>query len=89
MSFSVRMLAALRRHWSHYLAEAAGIAFFVVCAGSLTILLEHPASPVRQALQTQDMARHCLLGAGMVLVIVCIVYSPWGKRSGASAKVLH
>lgn len=83
MPFSARMLAALRRHWPYYLAEAAGIASFVVCAGSLTILLEHPASPVRQALQTNDLARHMLLGAGMVLVIVCIVYSPWGKRSGA------
>lgn len=83
MLFLARMQVALRQHWSHYLAEAAGIAFFVVCAGCLTLLLEHPASPVRQALQTNDVARHVLLGGGMVFVIVAIVYSPWGKRSGA------
>ncbi|TGD81823.1 MIP/aquaporin family protein [Hymenobacter wooponensis] len=83
MSFLSQLRSAFHRHWRHYLAEAMGIAFFVTCGGLLTMLLEHPASPVRQALQTNDSARHWLMGLGMGLVIVAIVYSPWGKQSGA------
>ncbi|TGE09591.1 MIP/aquaporin family protein [Hymenobacter fodinae] len=83
MSFVSQLRSAFRRHWRHYLAEALGIAFFVTCAGLLTTLLEHPASPVRQALQTNDTVRHWLMGLAMGLVIVLIVYSPWGKQSGA------
>jgi aquaporin Z len=83
MPFLTQLRFAFRRHWSHYVAEALGIAFFVTCAGLLTTLLEHPVSPVRQALQTNDTARHWLMGLAMGLVIVLIVYSPWGKKSGA------
>lgn len=83
MSLPARLLAALRRHWRHYAAEAAGIAFFVVCAGLLTVLIEHPASPVAHLMPATPLLRRALLGVGMVLVIVSIVYSPWGKRSGA------
>ncbi|QJX46549.1 aquaporin family protein [Hymenobacter taeanensis] len=83
MLFLTQLRSAFRRHWSHYLAEALGIGFFVTNAGLLTTLLEHPASPVRQALQTNDTARHWLMGLAMGVVIVLIVYSPWGKKSGA------
>lgn len=78
-----RLLFAWRRHWPHYLAEAAGIAFFVGCSGLLTMLMEHPASPVRRALPDSELLRRALIGAGVCLVLVLIVYSPWGKRSGA------
>ncbi|GGG38196.1 MIP/aquaporin family protein [Hymenobacter glacieicola] len=83
VSFAARLLAALRRHWAHYLAEAAGIAFFMTCAALLTTGLEHPASPLHQALGKQQQLRHWLMGVGMGLVVVLLVYSPWGKRSGA------
>lgn len=83
MPFASRLLAAFRRHWSHYLAEAAGIAFFVGSAGLLTMLLEHPASPAHQALPDSELLRRALLGVGLGLVLVIIVYHPWGKQSGA------
>ncbi|HEX8425590.1 MAG TPA: aquaporin [Hymenobacter sp.] len=82
MTFTGRMAAAWRRHWSHYVAEAFGLAFFISCASLLTVLLEHPASPVRQALPDSTLRRG-LLGMAMLLVVVAIVYNPWGKRSGA------
>jgi aquaporin Z len=75
--------AAWRRHWPHYLAEAAGIAFFVTCAGAFTVLLEHPSSPVRQLLAPYHFGRRAIMGGLMGLVIVVIIYSPWGQRSGA------
>lgn len=83
-SFFPRQLArAWRQHWPHYVAEAAGLAFFVTCAGLLTILLEHPASPLAGVVPGSHLLRRAWLGAGMVLVVAAIVYSPWGKQSGA------
>ena len=68
--------AALRSHWRHYVAEAAGLAFFIACASVVTVLLEHPASPVHQALAGHEVGRRAVLGVGMGFVIVAIVYSP-------------
>ncbi|GAB2962037.1 aquaporin [Hymenobacter coalescens] len=65
------------------MAEAAGLAFFVSCASIFTVLLEHPASPVRQMLAHQELGRRAIMGGLMGLVIVVIIYSPWGQRSGA------
>lgn len=78
-----RCLLAWRRHWPHYLAEALGLSFFVGCSGLLTMLVEHPASPVHQALPDSKLLRRAVLGLGVGLVLVIIVYNPWGKRSGA------
>ncbi|MCB2406578.1 MIP/aquaporin family protein [Hymenobacter lucidus] len=83
MTFLSEMRQAWRRHWPHYAAEAAGIGFFMVCGTLLTILFEHPASPVYQALAGPDLLRRAGIGLGMGLVIVVLVYNPWGKRSGA------
>ena len=65
------------------MAEAVGLAFFMTCGSLFTVALEHPASPLHQALAGHDVLRRGLLGIGMGLVIVAIVYSPWGKQSGA------
>ncbi len=77
------LLSAWRRHWPHYVAEALGVSFFVGCSGLLTMLVEHPASPVHQALPDSALLRRAVLGPAVGLVLVLIVYSPWGKRSGA------
>ncbi len=44
------MLHALKRHWPEYLFEALGLALFMIFAGGLTTLLEHPDSSVHIAL---------------------------------------
>lgn len=49
----------------------------------MTVLLEHPSSVVHQALPDSKLLRRGVLGAVMWLVLVAIVYNPWGKRSGA------
>jgi aquaporin Z len=76
------MLDSLRRHWPEYLMEAAELGAFMVSAALFTILLEHPASALRQALGS-DTLRRGLIGAAMGLTAIAIVYSPWGQRSGA------
>lgn len=76
------MAAGWRRHWPYYVTEAVGLAYFVSCASIVAVLLEHPISPVRQAIGPAVL-RRVVQGVVMGLVIVSIAYSPWGKRSGA------
>lgn len=76
------MLKALRTHWPEYLIEAAGLGFFMVSACAFGVLLFHPSSPVVAALPG-TVPRRVLMGAAMGATAVAIIYSPWGKRSGA------
>jgi aquaporin Z len=62
--------------------EAAGLGLFMVSACMVVALLEHPSSPVRQMLGDPTW-RRLLIGLAMGLTAVAIIYSPWGKRSGA------
>ena len=54
----------------------------MIAAGVLATLIELPTSPVRLAI-TGALWRRVLLGAGVGLTAVLIIYSRWGKRSGA------
>jgi aquaporin Z len=76
------MNQALARHWPEYLMEAAGLGFFMVSACIFGTLLEHPGSPVRNAID-DPLVRRALMGGIMGLTAIAIIYSPWGKQSGA------
>lgn len=76
------MLAPLKKHWPEYLMEAAGLGIFMVAACVAVAILEYPVSPVRQAIP-YPLIRHVLTGIAMGLTLIGIVYSPWGKQSGA------
>lgn len=76
------MRDALRCHWRQYLMEAVGLAAFISSACLITTLVEHPASPVRQAV-SDPILRRGLIGVWMGLTIVVITYVPWGQQSGA------
>ncbi len=76
------MRDALKQHWPEYVIEAVGLGVFMVSACAFGVLLEHPASPVHQAIPHDD-ARRVLMGLAMGLTAISIIYSPWGKRSGA------
>ena len=69
------MLAALKHHWPEYLMEAAGLGLFMLSACVFATLLEHPASPVRQAI-SDPIQRRILMGLAMGLTAVSLVYSP-------------
>jgi aquaporin Z len=62
--------------------EGALLGLFMVSACAFTVLLEHPGSPARQAL-ADPFLRRALMGLAMGVTAVAIIYSPWGKRSGA------
>jgi aquaporin Z len=54
----------------------------MVAACLFATLLEHPASPARQALP-DPWQRRVPMGLAMGATAVALVYSPWGRRSGA------
>ncbi len=69
-------------HWAEYAIEAFGLGAFMVSATLFTALMEHPASPGRRTIRS-SFARRALIGAAMGLTAIALIYSPWGKRSGA------
>lgn len=72
----------VREHWPEYLMEAAGLGLFMISAAVVTALLEYPHSPLNRLLP-DPVVRRVLIGIAMGLTAVGIIYSPWGKRSGA------
>ena len=65
-----------------YGIEGGSLALFLMSAVAFTALLEHPGSPVRQAV-ADPVVRRALTGVAMGLTFAGIAYSPWGRRSGA------
>lgn len=76
------MLVALREHWPEYLMEAAGLGLFMISACVFTTLLMHPASPVQRRI-VDPLWERALIGTAMGLTAIALIYSPWGKQSGA------
>jgi aquaporin Z len=76
------MKEAITTHWPEYLMEAGGLGLFMVSACGWGTLLEYPGSPVRDAIADPNL-RRALMGLLMGLTAVGLIYSPWGKRSGA------
>jgi len=68
----------LRRHWPEYAVEALFLATFVLVSGIVSAWLEgvgHAGAP--------DLAlRRGVAGVSMGLLLIAMIYSPWGRRSG-------
>jgi aquaporin Z len=76
------MTPFLRDHWPEYLMEAAGLGLFMISACVFTVLLMHPASPVGHWI-VHPLLRRAVIGMTMGLTAIALIYSPWGKQSGA------
>jgi len=76
------MLNKLTEHWPEYLMEAAGLGIFMFSACAFVTILEYPGSPIRQTID-DPVIRRGLMGIAMGLTAIGIIYSPWGKQSGA------
>jgi MIP family channel proteins len=82
------MRQALRGHWPEYLMEAAHLGLFMISACVFVTLLYHPGSPVGPTSPLgrslgHEPLRRLLMGIAMASTAVAIIYSPWGRRSGA------
>jgi aquaporin Z len=78
----VQSRSPAEHHLQEYLIEGALLGLFMVAACAFTVLLEHPASPLYRALP-DSFVRRLLIGLAMGSTAVALIYSPWGKRSGA------
>ena len=77
-----RAISAATSHWPEYLIEAACLGIFMVSACSFSVLLQHPGSLLRQMIPNASL-RRSLTGVAMGLTAMALIYSPWGKQSGA------
>jgi aquaporin Z len=65
-----------------YAIEALCLGIFMVMATLATAIFELPTSPIHQAI-SDPLSRRFLIGIMMGLTAIAIIYSPFGKRSGA------
>ncbi len=75
-------MTSLRQHWPEYVIEAGALASFMVSATLFATLLQHPASPLSSLIPNSALGR-VPMGVAMGLTAVAIIYSPFGRRSGA------
>jgi len=76
------MRDALARHWPEYLIEGAALGLFMLAACLVAVLVQHPGSPLH-AMLGGAFERRVLSGLAMGATAIGLIYSPWGKRSGA------
>ena len=73
---------SLRKNWPEYLMEAAELGIFMISAGAFTALMESPLSFLGRAHLEPYICR-AVIGVAMGGTAMGLIYSPWGKRSGA------
>lgn len=76
------MLETIRKNGSLYLIEAWALGTFMVMASLVVIVVQHPDLPVRAAVSS-DVLRRAMIGGCMGFTAIGLIYSPWGKLSGA------
>ena len=70
------------RHWPEYAIEGTGLALFMISACAFGTLLGHPDSPVVRLIGSSALLR-VFMGLAMGTTSMALVYSRFGKRSGA------
>lgn len=68
--------------WQEYLIEGWALGSFMTLLGLVAIVLEASSSPLRNWIQSADL-RRVILAVVMGTIATVLIYSPWGKRSGA------
>lgn len=62
--------------------EGLGLGLFMLSAALFSLLVFHPASLIAGVVP-DPVLRRIAMGVAMGLTAVCLIYSPWGRRSGA------
>jgi aquaporin Z len=69
-------------HWPEYVIEGSGLGLFMISACGFGTLFGHPDSPVVRLIRNPTLLR-VLMGLAMGSTAVSLIYSRFGKRSGA------
>jgi len=78
----VNATESIKSHYPEYLMEGAELGLFMVSASFFATLLWHPQVPISEWINTEWLRRF-VMGLAMGLTAVGLIYSPWGRRSGA------
>ena len=70
------------REWQEYLIEAWALGCFMFVVGLIVTLLEASSSPLHGFIPDPGL-RRVIMAAAMGATAAALIYSPWGKRSGA------
>ncbi len=81
-NITLNILKVFRQNYPEYFMEAAELALFMIVAGVVTTVLEYPLSPLYRAI-SNAFIRLVLIGIAMGTTATALIYSPWGKQSGA------
>ncbi|NCP84793.1 MAG: aquaporin family protein [Bacteroidetes bacterium] len=73
---------ALIKNIRIYLIESWALGMFMISASLFVIILEYPLSPIRQLID-DSLLRRFFIGLAMGLTAIILIYSRWGKQSGA------
>lgn len=76
------MWRSLQEHWPEYLMEGAELGIFMLLISSVATLIYAPASPIPSVVPNL-FVRGAIMGMIAGLCAIAIIYSPWGKRTGA------
>ncbi len=68
--------------WKSYFIEAWALGMFMISASLFVIVFEHPDFYLNKMIPNGFIRRMCI-GAAMGLTAVGLIYSKWGKHSGA------
>lgn len=72
----------MKLNWREYLIEAWGLGTFMVSAGIFATSIYAPTSRISSFIPN-SFTKGLLMGIAMGITAIAIIYSPWGKRSGA------
>jgi aquaporin Z len=76
------MQPAIKINWKSYFIEAWALGMFMISASSFVILFEHPVFHINTLIPSAIVRRMCI-GAAMGITAILLIYSKWGKQSGA------
>lgn len=61
--------------------EAGELMLYLFFACAFVTLLQYPASPIREFIDSAFL-RRALMGLGMCTIVIGVLLTPWGKQSG-------
>ena len=76
------MIKAFVKNWRIYLIEAWALGMFMVSACIVVILIEHPYFNFSSIIPTA-FYRRLIIALAMGITAILLIYSKWGKQSGA------